>query len=55
MITKSLVINCHNNDLEWLFKLIDKRKNFSKENIFGKILINRDIDRYKDITQQTNK
>jgi len=48
MITKSLVINCHNNDLEWLFKLIDKRKNFSKENIFIYNKGEQTLDEYED-------
>lgn len=34
MTTKHLVINCHNNDLEYLFRLTDSRENFSKDNIF---------------------
>jgi hypothetical protein len=34
MITKHLIISCYNNDLKYIFDLTDKRKSFSKNNIF---------------------
>jgi hypothetical protein len=51
MTSKHLVISCHNNDLEYLFKLTDSRKNFSKDNIFIYNKGEQDLKEYQDKAQ----
>jgi hypothetical protein len=34
MSDRTLVVSCHNNDLDWLFELLESRDDFSKDNIF---------------------